>query len=141
MTDAGVRRVSVFFYGLFMDAEALRAKGLTPVGVRQARVRGMRLRIGKRAALVASPTDSAYGVVMELTHAEIDRLYGEPGVVVYRPEAVVAELTDGSAVPALCFNLPVAPRADERNPEYAATLRELAGRLGLPAEYIDSLGY
>lgn len=129
------RRIDVFFYGLFMDAEALRAKGLNPLNVRPARVRGMCLRIGERAALTASPTDSTYGFLMQLTHAEIDQLYSEPSVAVYRPEAVTAELADGSSIAALCFNLPTAPHADERNPEYAATLRELAGRLGLPTTH------
>lgn len=139
MTDAEARRIDVFFYGLFMDVEALRAKGLNPLNVRPARVRGMHLRVGKRAALLVGANDSTYGLVMELTHAEIDQLYSEPGVAVYRPEAVTAELTDGSTIPALCFNLPAAPHPGERNPEYAATLRTLAGRLGLPAEYVDSL--
>jgi hypothetical protein len=49
------RRVSVFFYGLFMDPELLRGKGLQPENDRRACVRGMRLRIGKRAALEVEP--------------------------------------------------------------------------------------
>jgi hypothetical protein len=133
------RRVNVFFYGLFMDVQLLRAKGLDPVNVRPAQVRGVRLRIGHRAALVGDPDSSAYGFLMELTHAELDRLYSDPGVAVYRPEAVVAELGEGTHAAALCYNLPLAPAADERNPEYASKLRELAGRLGLPAQYVDSL--
>jgi hypothetical protein len=134
-----VRRLDVFFYGLFMDADALRAKGLNPVNVRQAQVRGMALRIGKRAALAESPTSATYGVLMELTHAEIDKLYSEPSVEMYRPEAVRAELADGSIVAALCFNL-VMPSPDEANPAYAASLRELARKLGLPVHYTEMLG-
>lgn len=133
------RRVKVFFYGLFMDAEALRAKGLDPVNPRAGRVHGWRPRIGKRAALVESRGDTTHGILMELAHAEIDRLYSEPGVSVYRPEAVTVELEDGTSVAALCYNLPVAPAPEERNPEYAAKLQTLAARLGLPASYIQSL--
>ena len=134
-----VRRVNVFFYGLFMEAEALRAKGLNPLNPRAGQVHGWRPRIGKRAALVESQGETTHGILMELTHAELDRLYSEPGVSVYRPEAVTVQLEDGAAVTALCYNLPIGPDPDERNPEYAAKLQALAARLGLPASYIQSL--
>ena len=76
---------------------------------------------------------------MELTHAEIEQLYSEPSVQAYRAEAVLAELADGSRVPALCFNLLVPPGPEEANSEYAAKLRDLAGRLGLPSHYVKSI--
>jgi len=134
------RRVSVFFYGLFMDAEALRAKGAQPAGVHTASVPDFALRIGRRATLVPAAGERAYGVVMELTHDEIDRLYADPSVQAYRPEAVLVELPDGTRIPALCYNLVVPPSADEANPEYAAKLRDLARRLDLPADYVARIG-
>lgn len=76
---------------------------------------------------------------MELTHAEVDQLYAEPSVRAYRPEAVLFELKDGPRVPALCFNLVEPPRPEERNAEYAAKLRELAVRLGLPSNDVASI--
>lgn len=133
------RRIDVFFYGLFMDAELLRAKGAQPVNVRSACVPGFALRIGQRATLLRSAEARAYGVVMELTHGEIEQLYSEASVRAYRPEAVIAELGDGSHVPAMCFNLLVPPSPEEANSEYAAKLRALAGRLGLPPEYVESI--
>jgi gamma-glutamyl AIG2-like cyclotransferase len=129
----------VFFYGLFMDPDVLRSKGVDPVNVQPARVSGMRLRIGQRAALEESPEDSTYGFLMELTHSELERLYAEPSVADYRPEAVLAELPDGSSIAALCYNLPVPPSSGESNAEYARTLRTLAGRLGLPAQYCERI--
>jgi hypothetical protein len=90
------RHTPVFFYGLFMDPDLLRARGLAPAN------------------------------------------YAHPGVAAYRPEAVVAEAADG-AVAALCYNLPEAPAPGETDPAYAASLRELAARLGLPAEYVDRI--
>jgi len=48
------RRVEVFFYGLFMDEELLRGKGLEPEGGEIAVIDGFALRIGHRAALVQS---------------------------------------------------------------------------------------
>jgi Gamma-glutamyl cyclotransferase, AIG2-like len=134
------RRVAVFFYGLFMDAGALRQKGLDPAGMRRARVDGFSLRIGQRASLVPDRNGHVFGIVMELSNDDVDLLYSEPSVRSYRPEAVVCEFDDGAFVPALCFNLPQPPAERERNPEYAARLKELARRLELPQSYIDTIG-
>ena len=133
------RRIDVFFYGLFMDAEILRAKGLHPTDGRQACVSGMALRIGRRATLVPEPGKSVYGFVFRLSHEEIEQLYAEPSVAAYRPEAVIAQLADQSRIPALCFNLPPSSETEPANPEYAEKLRALASRLGLPAEYAASI--
>jgi Gamma-glutamyl cyclotransferase, AIG2-like len=134
------RRIDVFFYGLFMDQQLLESKGLRPVEVRTATISGFRLRIGARAALVPAPAAEVHGVLMSLSHAELDKLYSEPSVQAYRPEPVLAVASDGAAVAALCYNLPVPPAPDERNPEYAAKLRVLAQRLGLPNDYVSSIG-
>lgn len=134
------RRIAIFFYGLFMDAEALRSKGVDPTNIRRATVRGFSIRIGQRAALVPDAGAHICGLVMDLTHDDVERLYAEPSMRSYRPEAVICELDDGITVPALCFNLAVPPSPHERNPEYASRLKELAKRLELPLEYIDGIG-
>jgi Gamma-glutamyl cyclotransferase, AIG2-like len=133
------RRIEVFFYGLFMDVDLLRAKGVEPVKIRPAWVPGFALRIGQRATLLRNPDANAYGILMELTHDEIERLYSEVGVRAYRPEAVLCELGDGSHVPALCFNLVVPPGPEEANSDYAAKSRDLARRLGLPSDYVERI--
>jgi hypothetical protein len=74
------RRVVVFFYGLFMDAELLRGKGLSPQDMEVGSVPGMSLRIGQRAALVSDHQGRTYGVIMSLAWDELERLYSEPGV-------------------------------------------------------------
>ncbi len=133
------RRIDVFFYGLFMDADLLRSKGANPVNVRSASVPGFCLRIGQRASLAPAANSRAFGVLMQLTHDEIDQLYSDPSVRAYRPEAVSAELDDGSRVSALCFNLTVAPSPTESNPDYAAKLCDLGRRLGFPSEYTNRI--
>ncbi len=133
------RRIEVFFYGLFMDAGLLRRKGTDPVKIRHACVPGFALRIGQRATLLSNPRARTYGMLMELTHAEIERLYSDASVSAYRPEAVLCELADGSHVPALCFNLIVPPAPEEANSQYAAKLRDLARRLELPSDYVESI--
>jgi hypothetical protein len=134
-----MQRIEVFFYGLFMDESLLREKGLSPGGRRPACVENFRLAIGGRATLVPSAGGEVHGLLFSLTPGEVDALYSEESVSAYRPEAVCAQLADGTAVPALCFNLPAPPADGERNPLYASKLRELAARLGLPADYVASI--
>lgn len=74
------RRIEVFFYGLFMDAELLHSKGAHPENVRMAAVPGFELRIGQRATLLPKSSACAWGILMQLTHAEIEQLYSEPSV-------------------------------------------------------------
>jgi hypothetical protein len=122
------------------SAELLRAQGFDPGAPRLASVAGLALRLGARATMVPQRGGRVHGILMRLTHAEIDRLYAEPSVVAYRAEPVAAILKDGSSVAALCFNLPEAPPVAASNPEYAAKLVVVARRLGLPEEYIASIG-
>jgi hypothetical protein len=134
-----VRKIDVFFYGLFMDEDLLRAKGVVPTHLRSASVSGFQLRIGKRATLVPARSGRVFGLVASLSHVDLDRLYSEPSVSAYRPEAVLAHLSKGEPVAVLCFNLIEPPSAGERDPDYASKLRSLAERLEFPAEYVESI--
>lgn len=131
--------VDVFFYGLFMDPELLRSKGLAPEDPRLGSVADVGLRIGQRAALVAQPGGRVYGVVMRLSPAELAELYSEPSVRDYEPGIVRVELEDGGAIDARCYNLP-APPAGAADAAYVARLRDVAARLGLPAPYVQTIG-
>lgn len=132
-------RVEVFFYGLFMDEALLREKGLSPEDGRLASVEDFRLVIGERATLVRREGSKAHGVLFSLTREEVEALYSESSVSAYRPEVVTAHMTGGRVTRALCFNLPAPPSDGERNPRYASKLRELAGRVGLPEDYVSSI--
>jgi hypothetical protein len=133
------RQIDVFFYGLFMDVQVLREAGTKPSNFRRAYVADFALRIGQRATLVPSRGARAYGMLIALTHAELERLYSAPGLEVYRPEAVIAHPSEGEAMPALCYNLVQAPEPQERNPEYAMRLRGILGDLDFPVEYVKSV--
>lgn len=130
---------AVFFYGLFMDGEALRARGFHPTVGRLASVSGLALQIGWRPTSVPASDGRVFGFVMELPHSEVDRLYADPSVAAYRPEAVLAEFADGSRVAALCCNLPPSEEQVTPNPEYAGKLQAVAARLGLPADYAQGI--
>ena len=122
-----------------MDEDLLRAKGLDPRDGERAAVEGFTLRIGQRAALVPAAGSHVHGFVFSLTLPELDRLYAEPSVQAYKPEAVLARLASGGVIAALCYNLPEPPAPTERNPAYATKLRAVAQKAGLPAEYVASL--
>jgi alcohol dehydrogenase class IV len=132
----------VFFYGLFMDAAVLETKGVRGAGSRLGVVHDWALRIGQRATLVPAPGEVVHGVVMAMPLPELDRLYAEASVQMYRPVAVLVEAAaaaTGPGVAALAYVLPEPPAPEERNPDYAAKLRALAERLGLPGDYTRSI--
>lgn len=139
MPDESIRKVDIFFYGLFMDEDVLKEKGCTPTNVRIASVHGFALCIGQRATLIPNSDSLVHGLVMSLSHDELHALYSDTSVSMYRPEAVLAQLSSGEVIPALCFNLPLPPGPDERNAEYAARLQALTRRLRFPEEYVSSI--
>ena len=134
-----VRKIDVFFYGLFMDEDVLRSKGVISTNLHSASLKGYQLRIGDRATLVPSQSGLVFGLIASLSHDELERLYSEPSVYAYKPEAVLVHLSAGEVLPALCFNLPEPPSANERNAEYASKLRTLTRRLNFPEDYVASI--
>jgi len=133
------RRIDCFFYGLFMDVDVLRQSNVVPGNPRRAYVEGFALRIVRRATLVPSPGARVYGMLIELTHAELERLYTAPDLEGYRPEAVLAHPLAGTTLPALCYVLPRGPALHDRNPEYAARLQRVLEKLNFPPAYIASI--
>jgi gamma-glutamyl AIG2-like cyclotransferase len=133
------RRINAFFYGLFMDADILRSKGALPEDIQPAAAPGFALRIGNRATLVADTSSVAHGILMRLRHHEIETLYAEPSVSMYKPEAIIVLTRDGAWHSAMVYNLVEPPAPEERNSEYAAKLRQLAVKLHLPPDYVDKI--
>ena len=134
-----LRHVTGFFYGLFMDEAVLAEAGVAARTPRMAYVEDFGLRVGRRATLVPEAGARAYGMLYDLTHQELGKLYGAPGLEDYRPEAVEAHLLEGGSRPALCYNLLNAPAPAEANEAYAKRLSEALERLGFPAEYAASV--
>lgn len=132
------RRVDGFFYGLFMDTDVLGGLGVVPASPRRAFADGYKLRLGAKATLVACLGGRAYGMLFALTHKELERLYGAPGLEHYRPEAIIVRNFSGEVAPALCYNLVEAPRGNV-NSEYAARLRSVLAKLEFPKDYVESV--
>jgi hypothetical protein len=125
MPEAGVQ---VFFYGSFMNREVLARSQVAPLGLEVARLWGYDIRIAPLANLARSDQRCVYGVLCELTHAELDRLFGEARFGRYRPEAVLVETGSRGLVPALCYVAPAAaagpPAVDYLNRIVAAARQQ-----------------
>jgi len=131
---------SVFFYGLFMDAQLLRGMGLEPLVDGVAELPDHALRIGEKATLVAEPGSSAWGVVIGMTRPDLERLYSGPGVDRYRPESVSAVMAaDRSARDCTCYNLPADELGESVDSSYAEQFAALAERLSFPLEYVREI--
>ena len=129
----------VFFYGLYMDPDVLRANGVEPGVARRAHVDGFALRIGKRATLVPCASGCVHGMVYTLASGELRALYSMADLEAYQPEGVLAWIDDEAPRPALCFRLAQAPAAHERNDDYARQLQAVLERLGFPRDYVESM--
>ena len=129
---------SIFFYGLFMDADLLLRKGLNPLAPELAKLSGYGLRIGARATLEKSANEIVYGSVIRLSEKDRELLYGEASVADYVPEKVIAASFTGLEIPAICYLLPI-DKLSGRNRAYAASLAVTASKIGLPEDYVEKI--
>ena len=138
-------RVWVFFYGTLMSPGELSEHGVTPGRIVPARLNGFELCIRPRGNLARSDRSCVYGVITEVTHEDLARLYSdleERFGLKYLPEAVLAEALDGTVRPALCY---IAPHMEDApaTKEYVNELAEAVRAAGLPewyAEFVESFG-
>ncbi len=133
MDNSKNRLNQVFFYGLYMDPEILKAKGVEPRNPRKSVAKDYRLRVGKMATLLREANAEAHGIVYELTHDELNTLYWGAGLEAYVAEALEVETEGREKVVVLCCNLLVPPTEDESNPEYQGKLMQCMKKLGVRA--------
>ena len=129
---------TVFFYGLFMDKDLLKGKGINPHNIKRAFLKGYQLKIGERATLVPDKEACSYGIVMELDINELHNLYGSDGVEDYVPQTVQVYTIVGEPIEAVSYILPM-EKISGSNSEYAIKLAKLAKKLELPDYYIDEI--
>jgi hypothetical protein len=130
--------ITAFFYGLFMDESLLASKGVIPSKATVGYVDGYGLRLGRRATLAPDDANRAYGVLMTLRADDVRALYSDESVADYVSESVSVVLPDGTVESAVCYNLPKR-KLEGANPEYANSLLILAGKLGLPDNYLQQI--
>ncbi|WP_072682508.1 gamma-glutamylcyclotransferase family protein [Arcobacter sp. LA11] len=131
MDNSKNRLQEVFFYGLYMDEEILKSKGVSPRNPRAGKVNGYKLRVGKMATLLRVKNCEAYGMVYSLTYDEINKLYRDSGLIDYVAESVIVQIGD-TLVASLCCNLLNPPSDDESNEEYFNKLKICMEKYNLP---------
>ena len=133
-------QVWVFFYGSFMNRALLEQRGIVADQVEVVRLPGYAISIGPLANLTPSAADCVYGILVRLTHRELDHLYADlPSAATrYLPEAVLVQTEAGSWRPALSYvTLPFesAPPA----PDYLGHILSAAREYRFPDWYIQRL--
>ena len=129
---------SVFFYGLFMDAEILIGKGLNPQDARLVYLAGYGLRIGERATLECSKDERAFGLVMQLSGEELEKLYSDKSLADYVPRRVVTTDMEGKSIAAITYILSM-EKVSGSNSGYATALAIAARKIDLPEDYIKEI--
>ena len=127
--------MKVFFYGLFMDEALLKQKGISVTGQQKGYLEDHTIHISERATLVRSYGNRVYGIVMEISNNDVQRLYSETGVSDYQPEELCIVNEKGDTVHAVCYILPK-PEGRSLNVRYAKDLLELAKSKGFPDDYL-----
>ena len=135
---ASEREVTAFFYGSFIRRDVQSNSGFYPDRVEVGRLSGFDIHVCPHAALSRSDKNCVYGIVVDITHRQLDALYSAPGVGVFLPEAVIIETRDRKVVPALCY---IPPHRDDRPADraYLAALVAAALDHGFPDWYIKRL--
>lgn len=134
-------KVGTFFYGSFINTSVLAEVGLVPDRVTVAVLNGFDICIQPLANLIRSDARQAYGIIVDATHAELERLYGyvehKLGGV-YLPEAVLVETADKTWAPVLTY---ISHTMESRPPanDYVDRIVDPARALGFPQWYIDRL--
>ena len=131
-------KVSVFFYGSFINLGVLGEVGLVPEDVRVAKLEGYDILIQPVANLVHSSGNTVFGVVCRATHAELESLYRRTWVETYLPHPVLVETMEGVRVPALCYLSP-SREVTAADRHYLDRILGPAREYGFPAWYLERI--
>lgn len=123
-----------------MSSRVLRDSGLTrdirPLEV--ASLEGFDITFSPSATLVPSTKGIVYGVIAELTQAELDLLYTPDWLKDYKPRSIMVKASNRRELAATCYMASPHPNASPK-PDYVARLIDTARSLGFPSWYIERL--
>ena len=132
--------VATFFYGSYMNPAVLAEVNLAPEAFEIARLDGYDITIAPRANLIRSDRHCVYGVLVDATHAELQRLYEHAESVLgetYLPHPVLTHSLERWRA-ALCYIAP-AMAPGRPDPAYIDRIVRPARAFGFPQWYIDRL--
>ena len=136
------RKVHVFFYGPFMSRELLEKAGVSKRAFAPATLPGFDFVIAPRATLVDSGDGVVYGILANLTHNELLKLYKThlpaQTETPYLPEAVLVKTRGGKIVPATVYLASETVTGTPSN-EYVDNLAQIADSYGFPQWYVERI--
>ena len=129
--------VWVFFYGGLINPKVLDKVGMKPTRQERATLSGFDIRIAPYVNLVRSPGHTVFGLLMEVTHAELQHTYNQLKAQ-YLPEAVIVSDTAGCLRPALCYIVPDMPPG-QAEVDHVEALATAAESFGFPQWYVAKI--
>ncbi|ETW98547.1 MAG: hypothetical protein ETSY1_18335 [Candidatus Entotheonella factor] len=131
--------VDVFFYGSYINFEVLAEVNILERPHQVAWLPGYKLVISPLANMVPDPSSTAFGMMTQLDHDELDRLYGEHARKrlgeIYLPEAVLVYTGANVMRPALTYIAhDMAPARPA--PDYVDRILRPAQGYGFPSDYL-----
>jgi cation transport regulator ChaC len=132
-----MRRIWTFFYGSFMHPDVLAQANVHPTERQLARLDGWKLRIAPRATLIPADGNCVYGIVAQLTHPELDKLYTKDwfGFGTYLPEAVMVTNATARQLAAMCY-IAWETAGGKPTREYMEKMVSVAREYSFPDDYI-----
>jgi hypothetical protein len=133
------RKVWAFFYGSFMNSQVMATANLIDPQIEIASLPGFDIEISPHANLVRRAGQMAYGLLVSITHAQLDSLYASQSAgETYLPEAVLAIDAGGRFRPATCYIVTnMKPGVPEKS--YLEKITAPAIAHGFPDWYVNRL--
>lgn len=129
--------VWVFFYGGLINPRVLDRVGMKPKRQEAATLSGFDLRIAPYVNLVRAAGHTVFGLLMEVTHAELEHTYSQLKAR-YFPEAVMVSDAAGHLRPALCYIVPEMPPG-QAEADHVEALATAAENLAFPPWYVAKI--
>ncbi len=138
----GDRLINVFFYGSYINFKVLKEVDINQREFEVGRINGFELTISPLANLRPKKGGLVYGILTQLNHSELDRLYqdhakGKLGGN-YLPEAVTVYKPNGTYNAALCYISHDMP-AGKADPAYVDRILKPATEYGFPEWYLNHI--
>ncbi len=132
-----MRKVWTFFYGSFMSRDVLAKADVHLTEGQMARLDGWELKIAPRATLIPSEDSCVYGILAQLTHSEIDKLYTQDwfGFGTYLPEAVIVTNAAACQLAAMCY-ITWQTEGGKPTEEYVGKILSVAREYAFPEDYV-----
>ena len=136
-----MRKVFTFFYGSYINKNVLKDVNIFLDKWEAAKLPGFDITIKPYANLIKSAKDCVYGILTQLTHDELKRLYFHAEEVfheIYLPEAVLVQTFDDKWVTSLCY---ICQNMEEKpaDKNYVERIVQPAKEYNFPLWYIEKL--